>query len=154
VVGPPVGESSGTWYVDNVYFKLTAENELEGTFLTDVYDLSINARRMAYAVADIVVSGSGSTWDSKVPTPITWDQIGADTKTWNEIFELTEGPTMNMKLKYGASNPPTSEVEKLEILGAIITGRYFQLEVNIIDPSAEVYALLEKVQLKFLEVAA
>ena len=76
---------------------------------------------------------------------------GGDDKKQNEIFELIAAAKVTMTLKYGETNPPTSEVGQLEILSAIVTGRYFQIEIEIIDPSDAVHALVQNFTLKFCQ---
>jgi hypothetical protein len=106
---------------------------------------------MVYVLADIVVTGSGTTWDSQFPDPTTWEEGGATDRTWTEIFELSAGPKVEMTLKYGESSPPTNEIEKLEILSAVATGRYFQVVITITDPNDEIHALVENFTLKFCQ---
>jgi hypothetical protein len=107
-----------------------------GSLLDDEY--------LAYIRAEITVLGAGNTWDHQVPIPYTWDQARASERTWLEIFTLTAAPSVSMKLKYGATNPPTSEVSRLEILSTVLTGfRYLQLEITITDPSEGINALVE-----------
>jgi hypothetical protein len=123
----------------------------EGTYTSPIYDLGSSGRYMVYVLADIVVTGSGTTWDSQFPDPTTWEEGGATDRTWTEIFELSAGPKVEMTLKYGESSPPTNEIEKLEILSAVATGRYFQVVITITDPNDEIHALVENFTLKFCQ---
>jgi len=122
--------------------------DLEGTFTTPIYDLGSVSERLFYAMADIVVIGTGTTWDSKFTAGIAWDQQGIDGLMWREIFELSEAPQVEMTLIHGETSPPTERVEKMEILSTVVTSRYFQLEIKITDPLAGMNALVETVQLK------
>ena len=124
---------------------------LVGTYTSPIYDRGSSARYLIYLLADIVVTGTGTTWDDVIPSPDKWSDINIDTRPWVEIFELAAGPSVSIKLKYGETSPPTSEVEKLEILSAIVTGRYFQVEITITDPSEAVNALVEHFTLKFCQ---
>jgi hypothetical protein len=124
---------------------------LVGTYTSPIYDRGASGRYLIYALADIVVTGDGTTWNDQLPSPGTWDSVGVSTKTWNEIFELDAATQVKMTLKYGDASPPTSETEKLEILSTIATGRYFQLVIEITDPSAEVNGLVENFELKFCQ---
>jgi len=80
-----------------------------------------------------------------------WDDVGISTRSWSEIFELQSGPSVEMRLYYGNSDPPTSYVEKMEILSAIVTARYYRLWIKIVDPSTSVNALVERAVLHFTQ---
>ncbi len=137
---------------------------LVGTYTSSVFDIGATEgenRHLIYLVgqdsaeADIVIVGTGTTWDDKFPSPTTWDQGNASTKTWAEIFELDEAPSVEMRLYYGTTSPPTNYVDRIEILSAIIPGsasevnRYFRVRITITDPNANVYAYVEAFDLKF-----
>lgn len=140
-----------TTYNGEYYLRCLHENGLlTGTYVSPVYDRGSSARYLVYLLADVVVTGVGNTWDALVPVPMTWNDLDVS-RTWSEIFNLTSGPQVKMRLLYGGSSPPTSIVEKLEILTAIVTGRYFQIEIEISDPSDEVYAFVENYTLKFCQ---
>ena len=124
---------------------------LTGTYTSPVYDLGSSDRYLCYVLADIVVTGAGTTWNAAIPSPDTWTDINISTRTWSEIFELSAGPKVSMVLKYGETNPPTSEVHRQEILSAIATGRYFQVEIVIVDPSLAVNALVRFFTLKYCQ---
>lgn len=124
---------------------------LTGTYTSPIYDRGASGRYLVYLLADIVVTGTGTAWNDVMPDPDTWEEISIDTRTWVEIFELSSGPSIQIKLLYGDVSPPTHEVEKLEILSAIVTARYFQAEITITDPSSAVNALIEHFELKFCQ---
>jgi hypothetical protein len=141
-----------TTYNSEDYLKCShSGGVLTGTYTSPIYDRGSSAKYMVYLQADIVVIGVGTTWDHIIPTPNTWESIGIGTKTWVEIFELTSGPSVKIKLKYGDTTPPTNEVEKMEILGTVVTGRYFQIEITITDPSEAINAMVEHFSLKFCQ---
>lgn len=139
-------------YASDDYLKCShTADVLVGTYTSPIYDRGASDRYMVYALADVVITGAGTTWDDQVPGSTTWDQINASTRRWIDIFELAAAPQVQMALLYGESSPPTNRVERQEILSAVVTGRYFQLEITITDPSAEVYALVENFTLKFCQ---
>jgi len=106
-----------------------------GSLLTDDY--------LAYIRANIAVVGAGNEWDDQVPTPVTWNQVGASTRSWIQIFALTQASNISMKLKYGPDTPPGNETEKMEILSTIISGfRYLQVEITIVDPGPSVHGMV------------
>ncbi|MDA3834920.1 MAG: phage tail protein [Spirochaetales bacterium] len=122
---------------------------LSGKYTTPIYDIGSVAERLFYALADVVITGTGTTWNSKFAVGATWNELGIDALSWREIFELSEAPQIKMALLYGETSPPTFRAEKMEILSTVVTARYFQLEIEITDPIAGMNALVEAVQLKF-----
>jgi len=149
----PSGQHTNTQWIDysgDYYVQCPHSGQvLSGEYRSHVIDLGVSDRYMVYALADIVVIGGGTTWDDVLSGSTTWDDIGISTRSWNQIFQLSEGPAVAMTLLFGGTNPPTSEVKRMEILSTIATGRYFQLKVNITDPSTQVNALVENMTLKF-----
>jgi hypothetical protein len=126
------------------------DGDLNGTYVSKIYDRGSSARYMVYILAAVVVSGGGTTWGDIAPAPMTWSAVNVY-RTWGEIFNMTASPQVKMRLKYGDTSPPSNIVEKLEILTAIVTGRYFQVEIEITDPSDEIAALVENFSLKFCQ---
>jgi hypothetical protein len=122
---------------------------LVGTYTSPIYDLGAVGDYLVYLVADIVITGAGTDWDSIAPSPTTWADISAETSTWVELMELPTGPQVSMKMYYGDTSPPTSEVERMEVLSTVVSGRYFQIEITITDPQINVNALVENFALNF-----
>jgi len=134
------------------------DNNLVGVYTSPVFDLGSAGRYLAYIVgqniakADIAVVGFGTTWDAQVPDPTTWEQISVSTNTWTNIFALDRGPSVEMRLYYGAADPPTNYLDKMEILSGIVTdARYFRVRITITDPTPEVYAYIEKYYLRLCQ---
>ena len=100
---------------------------------------------------DIVWFDTVSVYEIDEVNSATWNSIGVATNTWTNIFELDHGPSVTMGLYYGATSPPTSYVDKMEILSAIVTARYFQVQININDPVGEVYAYVEEFYLRLCQ---
>jgi len=126
---------------------------LTGTYLSPEYDIGSSERVLLYVQADVAVIGTGTTWDDRFPSGTTWAEGGATTLSWAEIFELAVGPRIQMKVYYGGvSGALANEVERMEILSAIITGQYFQVEITITDPAADVNAYVEDFTIKYCGV--
>jgi len=121
---------------------------LVGTYTSRIFDLGSSDRYMVYLLASLSVTGEGTTWDSQFPG--TWEE-GAQGRTWKEIFQLYAAPSVGIKLYYGETSPPTEFVDRLEILSAIVTGRYYQIEITITDPSDTITGLVENYSLKFAQ---
>jgi hypothetical protein len=170
-LSPPT-QTNGSWYVDDVcimegdftdnmkailydgtgYVKSKhAGSVLTGNWYSPIYDLTTSDRYLIYVISDIVIVGEGSLWNDKLPDPTKWSEVGVATKKWREIFELTASPQVPMTLKFGTTTPPTSEIDKLEIVAVTITGRYYQLQIGITDPQLNVYAQAEAPILKFCQ---
>lgn len=142
-----------TVYSEDDHLKCShTDGVLAGTWTSPVIDRGSSARRLVYALAGIVLTGAGTTWGDIAPSPMTWAELGVS-RTWRQIFELAAGPSLRMTLFYGDDNPPVHQVGRMEILNAVVTGRYFQIQVEITDPAPEIYTLLEELQLKFCQPA-
>ena len=169
VVGWPILSTSGAVYDNTIPITYSGQSYLKcrhlfstltGTYTSGVVDIGDSEaanRHLVYvtgqdpAEEDIVITGEGTTWDDKFPSPTKWSEGNISTYTWSEIFSLSGAPSVRMRLYYGTSNPPTSYVDRLEILSAIIpaTNRYFQLKITIVDPNINVFAYVEAYILKF-----
>jgi hypothetical protein len=137
---------------------------LTGVYTSPVFDIGAaegQNRHLIYltgqdpAEPDILIVGEGTTWVDKFPTPTTWIGGEATTKSWGEIFDLDAAPSVSIRMYYGTTSPPTSYVDRMEILSAIIPGsvsavnRYFQIRITITDPNENVFAYIEAFDLKF-----
>lgn len=123
---------------------------LTGSYKSTVIDRGASGRYLAYLLAAMVVTGEGQRWADVMPAGTTWAAMGI-TRKWREIFQPLAAPTVRMKLWYGDTNPPANVVERLEILSAIVQGRYFQVEIEITDPNLTVNALVEHFTLKLCQ---
>lgn len=123
---------------------------LTGSYKSAVIDRGASGRYLAYILASMVVTGEGQRWVDVVPSGTTWATMGI-TRKWRDIFLPLAAPSVKMKLWYGDTNPPTNVVERMEILSAIVQGRYFQVEIEIIDPTLTVNALVEHFTLKLCQ---
>ncbi len=123
---------------------------LIGNYKSTVIDRGASGRYLAYILASMVVTGEGQRWADVVPSGKTWTQMGI-TRKWRDIFLPLAAPSVKMKLWYGDTNPPTNVVERMEILSAIVQGRYFQVEIEITDPTLTVNALVEHFTLKLCQ---
>ena len=147
----PLGTFNNTEIVSyggDDYLAVTHSPALTGTYLSETLS-GASAVDFVWIDTDLVVVGAGTQWQDKfVGTPCvsgtTWAEGGAVTKTWAEIFELQEAPSVNIWLYYSTSDPPTSYYQRMEILSArfATAQQYFRIYISITDPSAEVYAYI------------
>lgn len=132
---------------------------LTGVYTSPIFDTAGAADRyLAYIVGqdtaepDIVVVGTGTTWDSQLPDPNTWQDVGVASNSWTNIFTLAQGPSVTMRLYYGETSPPLNYCDKMEILSAIVEdARYFQVQITITDPGLEIYAYVEKFYIRLCQ---
>lgn len=139
-----------TTYDGEVYLKCRhRSNYLTGTYLSQIYDRGSSLRELIYILAKVAVLGTGTNWNDKVPSPTTWSNVDAANKTWAQIFDISSIPVIQINLLYGTTSPPTSRAKRMEILSAILTARYYRVEIIITDPSVQVNALVQNYTLKF-----
>lgn len=128
---------------------------LVGTYLSEVFDLGSSVRYLVYIVAPVIVVGVGTTWDDVIPddslVATTWGDINIGSRSWVDIFELVAGPSVQMTILYGDTNPPTNRMERMEILSGIVTARYYQVEIIITDPSDAIFAYVQEFAMKFCQ---
>jgi len=136
-------------YGGNYYLKCShTGGVLTGTYTSGIFDRGSSGRFLLYVLASVVVTGGGTTWNDIAPSPMTWASLDVS-RTWSDICSLISAPQVKMRVLYGTSSPPTNIVYQMEILTAIVTGRYFQVEIEITDPSSDVMAYVENFTLKF-----
>lgn len=161
-------QSSGIWYVDDVvcvrgqgvncipviyslsdvYLKLMRESgAITGSFTSRIHDNSASEQNLAYVLTDFVFTGAGTAWeDQGVAGTTTWEDMsgGDTTKTWRQIFGLAGGSAkVEIALKNGVSAVSENTVNKMEILSTVVTARYFQYVINITDPDATSFVMVE-----------
>jgi len=79
----------------------------------------------------------------------TWSNIGIASNSWGDIFDVSAAPQIGIRLYYGETSPPTSYVDKMEILSTIVKARYYRVRISITDPTNEIYAYLKNFILEF-----
>ncbi len=123
---------------------------LSGNYKSPIFDLTEVGSYIMYVLADIAVIGQGTDWNSIAPDPTTWTQLGLGMR-WLELIELPAGPNVRMKVNYGETSGLGQTVERMEIMMASVNGRYFQIEIDITDPTAEVFALVQNLTIKWCD---
>lgn len=153
------GDYTGGTFTNAEMVSYSGENHLKcshtggvlvGSYLSPVIDLGASGHFLAYILADPTVVGAGQTWDDVVPGSTTWAQLDVS-RRWREIFQPAAAPTIRMRLRYGDTSPPTNVVDRLEILSAIIEGRYYQVEIEITDPALTITGLVGPYTLKLCQ---
>lgn len=154
VVEGEYDESIPMLYNGDICFKRKVETfppVLSATYKTPIYDRSSSDRYLIYVESDITVLGGGTDWQDVFTAGESWeDHFAAGTK-WADMFSSMAAPKVSISLLYGDASPPTNEVEKLEIMSCIVTGRYFQVKITIDDPAPDTYALVGKPTIKFAQ---
>jgi len=147
--------SNSAWLSPLEFHELADEDSSWTAFSYLVYApascISMSIRLGGKVSGDIVFFDTCTLEQIDEANSTTWDDINIDTRTWTEIFTLTAGPSVSIKLLYGDASPPTGEVERMEILSTIVTGRYFQIEITITDPSTQINAMVNDFVLYYLQ---
>lgn len=92
------------------------------------------------------VIGSGvSTWENLAPPPTTWEDIVPPPTTWTDLFGdddpyAQEAARIDVSFEYSNSaTGPFETVNRMELLSAIIEGRYVKIKIEITDVVATRY---------------
>jgi hypothetical protein len=123
-----------------------AGGNLVGELITDVIDTgnqNLEQKMIIYVSFDFSLSGGTNSWNNLAPTPFDWydfafDQSGGKWKTWYELlgdFRRSEAAKVEVGVDYSTTAAFTTyeSVERLELLSAIVTGRYIRIRYKIID---------------------
>lgn len=117
---------------------------LNARYTSPVYDLGSKQNYLAYILADITVLGAGTAWEDVFISGEcwTWEELNVR-RPWYQIFEMEEAPKVRMTLRWGdTSGELVNEAPRMEILSTMVNGRFFQLQIDIEDPSYGVYAMV------------
>lgn len=141
-----------TSYSGDDYLKCShTADVLTGTYISEIFDLGVGNTDIYYAYvdADIITTGAGTTWNAVTASGTsTWNNISADSKTWNELFEMEEAAKVDIELYYRKLDTDDwSIAKKMEICSTVVEARYFKVKITITDPSIAVNALVEKLTL-------
>ena len=100
--------------------------------------------------ADSVTTGVGTTWNDLTNSgTLTWDEINATTTTWNEAAEINKAPRVSITLKHKVNVlDDWAEAKRMELCSLVGEFRYFQVVINITDPSENINALVENLTVK------
>ena len=150
-------ETNGAWIMADEMEQLDSQTsfyKFSRSFLVPSGCSEVSVRLGGLSNGDIVWFDEVSVKEVDETASTTWEDILIASRKWLEIFELPTAPQVEMTLLYGDTSPPTSSVGRLEILSAIATGRYFQVQIDITDPSDQVNALVEDFTIKYCQLAA
>lgn len=136
------------------------ENNLTGTYVSAEYDCGVQAEYYTYIDTEMTVTGQGLDWDTiTLSETLTWDQIGVDTRTWYDIFEVTGAPKLDIEVYY--STTPGIDVDddqtydgvakRMELCALVVGARYFVTKITITDPSSAVHLKVKEFTLTLLD---
>ena len=106
---------------------------------------------------DDVFSDHLATWDSLAPVPDTWDDFAYPPATWDDVFgDLSEfaqeAARVNVSIAYdklsSVSFATSKVVSRMELLTAIIEGRYVKVKIEITDVVEQRYIYVQSANLK------
>jgi len=133
---------------DPAYIDSTAVTSyLNGYYISEQFDNGI-AADLYYTFVDteIVTVGAGSTWDDLFldSTSSTWADVNANTRTWQDMFEVGEAPQVTIRIWYKATlGDAWSYIENAQILASVVIARYYRVEINVTDPADNVHAYVK-----------
>ena len=126
-------------------------NYLMGHYVSEEFDTGVAADTYyMYIDTEFITVGAGTTWGDLFTdsTSDTWAEVDAD-RSWKNMFEIDEAPQVNIRLWYKAeSGHDWNYVENAQILAGVVTGRYFKVEIYIIDPSININVYVKSYTLK------
>jgi hypothetical protein len=113
-----------------------------GTFRSDeieLVDASVDQQNVVYVLFDFEFDQPpDDTWNALAAPPDTWVNFGA-TRTWDSILnddKRAEAAKVDVSIEHSASTGgPYETVERLELLSAIVVGKYVRLNYRIEDPN-------------------
>jgi hypothetical protein len=84
----------------------------------------------------------------------TWEDVEADEKTWNEIFQPSEAGQLRATLQHKVlSGDEWSEVDYFEILCAEVEAQYLRVVIEIVDPTADSHLYVQELSMYAYEGA-
>jgi hypothetical protein len=114
----------------------------------DTVNLNVDEKMLAYVLFGFTLTGNEFTWEKLVPIGTTWEDfayIAAEDrwKSWYEIIgddNLSPAPSVQVSVEYATiSGGPYTTVDRLELLTALIRGRYVRIKYRIEDINNESY---------------
>jgi len=140
------GEGIGAcaYYYSGPYVRNTHTTGLVGVWRSPIWDATTNRTWLAYVDSSFVVLGGGNTWSAKFPTTsITWAAAGLNsTVRWSEWFAPSAAPAIRMQINYGPTTALGYTADRAEIMCAVVSGRYFQVETCVTDPDPTIYGMV------------
>ena len=104
-----------------------------------------------HTAEDVIVTGAGTTWNDLLDPAgdnRTWEQVGIETRTWQDCFEVAAAPVMKIRIYYKETlGNPWLYVDRAEIVAAVVYARYFKIRITIEDPADNINAYVGAVTL-------
>jgi hypothetical protein len=118
---------------------------LYGYFLSDVIDTdpdgaNSDGTSLAYLLFQFTQNAlAAATWDNIAPIPTTWNDFAYPPVTWEDLYgddnqTAKEAARVDVSFEYSnSSTGPFEVVNRMELLSAIIEGRYVKVKIEITD---------------------
>ena len=114
-----------------------ASDVLTGDWTSPTYDMgSLKTVRVWGDFLTVFIAGS-STWGGVLPSPATWESVGAASKSWAQIFQPTAAGQIEATLQFSENGADWSDVDFFAVLCAEVYARYLRVVVTITDPSLD-----------------
>jgi hypothetical protein len=140
------GDDSGS-HTEVHFFQYATAVSLSGKWWSPIYDLGSVKTVRVWGDFLTDFSASTATW-AALPDTDTWANVGATTLRWYELFLTEAAGQANALCYWGETSPPTNEVSFFQILAPEFTARYVKVYVELIDPDAQSYLYLYKLNMK------
>jgi len=85
--------------------------------------------------------------DEQVASGMTWDELMVATRSWNQSFQPTSAGQIRAVLKHSADDIDYYDIDYFEVLCAEVEARYLQVEITIIDPTADANLYLKELNI-------
>jgi len=121
---------------------------LAGDWTGPTYDRGGLAVVRVWVEFDSVFLATTSTWGGVLPSPNTWADAGVDTKTWAQIFQPTSAAQFKATLRYSENGSDWSELTGFELHFFEVYARYFQVKIEIVDPTADANLYIYPITMK------
>lgn len=119
----------------------------------DPDEANVGCENVVYVLFDFYQAESDLSWNNVAPKPDTWNDLAGSGETWVDLLgELDREAAAKVEVSIESSDtpgPPYEYVaEKMELLYAIIEGRYVRVRYKITDINKAKYMVVKATTLK------
>lgn len=147
---------SGTY--PNQEFKVDHSGGYVGDYVSAEIDLdpdeiNIGCKTVVYVLFDFYQDGVGSSWNAVTPKPDTWNDFAGSGETWVDVLgpiDREEAAQIEVSIESSdTSGTPYEYVsERMELLYAVIEGRYARVTFKITDVNKARYMVVKAATFK------
>jgi hypothetical protein len=120
---------------------------LDGTWQSPVYDMAAVRKVRVWGDFITYFISSATTFGGVAPDPVTWADLGADTKSFLEIFQPTEAGKVEATLYYSSNGSDYNAVDFFQLLCAEVSARYVYVVLKITDPTLDASTYVQEMSM-------